>query len=175
MADKMNAAKSIRVLANLYRDMTDAADVLEQIGSIEQAQAESRSALNAIRADIEVAKADLAELNALGAKAKQIMLDEEEAHATSLTIKHAEIVKAAEEDAAEILKNAQDKAADMLAQSVTEKSRLSSEIAGLQRAIEAARAEITALATAREESEAEFDQLSRKLGELKAQAKAFIG
>lgn len=85
----------------------------------------------------------------------------------------AEIIRCAEEDAAELLKNAQDKAADLIAQSVVEKSRLSSEIAGLQRAIEAARAEIGMLQGAKEVAEEQFSEAKEKLDALLAQVKVF--
>lgn len=174
MATKFEAAKSIRILANLYRDMADAADALEQIGSVEQAVAESNGRLASVRGEIEQAEAKLVELKDAEAKQQAFMADAAQSHRELLEGNRAEIIKKAEEDAAEILKNAQDKAAEMVAQGSMEKARLSSEIGGIQRAIEAGKAELASIVEAKGAKEAELAEVQGKLDALKSKLRSFV-
>jgi F0F1-type ATP synthase membrane subunit b/b' len=75
MADKFTAAESIRRLANLYKDMSDAADALESIGKIEQITKEQNAQADAARKQADGAKADLALVKDEVAKAKQSAKD----------------------------------------------------------------------------------------------------
>lgn len=61
---KINHADAIRKLAIQYQAMVAAADALESIGSIEQATKEATNALTKARKDAEVAKGNLATVEA---------------------------------------------------------------------------------------------------------------
>lgn len=74
MSKKIQAAEAIEVLANQYRAMVEAAEMLKQIGSLDNATAEARKALEAAKDEAEAAKleADLAKADAKKAKAKVV-------------------------------------------------------------------------------------------------------
>lgn len=59
MASKSTVAESIKRLAILYKDMVEAADAIEQIGSIEQAVSEAKAARMAAEAERDSVIADL--------------------------------------------------------------------------------------------------------------------
>lgn len=58
MSGKIQCAKSIRNLASMFKDMVTAAEVLEQLGSVEQSCEEASTKLQAIRADVDAALAE---------------------------------------------------------------------------------------------------------------------
>jgi predicted nucleic acid-binding Zn-ribbon protein len=92
---KLNAAKSIRNLASLYRDMEAAAEALEQIGSLDQAAEEAKKAVT-------LAQAELANLNGKKDDARRKVTEAEE---------KAEAIKTqAEQQVAETLRAAQERA-----------------------------------------------------------------
>lgn len=56
MSEKINAAQDIRNLARLYQAMINAADMLESIGTYEQALQESKDALEKSSAELKIAQ-----------------------------------------------------------------------------------------------------------------------
>ena len=122
MAEKLAAAKAIRGLANLYRDMEAAAAALETIGSLEQAAeeakktvvaeqnkaVEARSELSAVLEQLQTAQAQVDTLrNQAVSEANSIV--EEGKHQARLKI------AAANEEAASIVAGANTEAGEILA------------------------------------------------------------
>lgn len=175
MADKFTAAESIRRLAVMYSSMIEAADALEAIGSIERVTEEQKKQADAATAEADKAKADLAkvkeQIKVQAAKGDALVADA----VLSAKIERDNIVKAAEETAANVLKKAQDESAEMIAKASTEKARLSSEIGGLQAAIEAGRSELVSLKAAKEAAEAATVDAEKKLDGIKGKLKALLG
>lgn len=174
MADKFTAAESIRRLAKQYEDMVAAADALEAIGKLEQVTAEAGKQADAARADAEAAKAELSKVK------EKIKADTIKAEGVAEQVKAAAINDAlavklgAQEEAAHIVKKAQDEGAVIIERAATEKAKLSSEIGGLQRAIEAARSELAMLAQDKEAAEAATADAVKKLDAAKAKVKALF-
>lgn len=174
MTDKMTCARSIRNLAALYRDMEAAAETLESLGSIEQAQKEADAALQKTRGEVERTAASLKALKVQEADQLASLKVALEALREKGEAKIASLLKDAEVDAAEILKRAQDKGAELVAQAVHEKARLSSELAGLQSAVDSVKVEIEVLGKAKEEAETQAQDAQAKLAALKTKLKAML-
>jgi chromosome segregation ATPase len=175
MSKYSDAATVIKKAAVKYEQMVSLAKVLEEIGSLEQVAKEQAVAADAARAEATKAKDDLAKakdkIKAADEKAAAV-LAEANAQAGALV---DEARKAAEVDAANILKKAHDEAALMVAQASTVKAQLSSEIGGLQRAVEAAKAELKHLTAAKEDAEKATADAERKLTVLREKIKALLG
>ena len=169
---KMDQARSIRNLANLYRDMVGAADALEQLGSLEQAQKEAQAQVDAGRAELGTLRSELEhsrdDLKAAKAQVKKLTEDGKAAAAVAA----GAITREAEVRAAEIVKAAQDKAAQITAEATIEKSRLSSEVAGLQSAAESLKTELQVLREAVDKIEAEKLAAEKRLADFKAKLAA---
>lgn len=70
MANKIQSADAIRRLAIQYQAMVEAADLLESIGSLEQASKEAEKAASAARENLKIAEEELASVKAETKKAK---------------------------------------------------------------------------------------------------------
>lgn len=70
MSKALEAADAIRRAAKQYESFVAAADILEQIGSLENAFGEGQKAVDAIRAEVEEAKTEIANLKANAVKVK---------------------------------------------------------------------------------------------------------
>jgi chromosome segregation ATPase len=170
-----DAATVIKKAAVKYEQMQALAKILDEIGSLEGVAKEQAAAAAAARAEADKAKDDLAKakdkIKAAEDKANAV-LTEANAAAGALV---AEAQKLAEVNAAEIAKKAQDQASLMIAQASTEKARLSSEIGGLQRAIEAAKAEIKSLHDAKDTLAKDAAEAQKKLDAIRAKLQAMLG
>lgn len=175
MSKFSDAATTIRKAAVKYEQMVGLAKILDEIGSLDQVAKECTTAAEAARADLAKAKDDLAKakdkIKAAEDRAAGVLV-EANAAAGALV---AEAQKLSEINAAEILKKAQDQAAEMIAQASTVKAQLSSEIGGLQRAIEAGKAELKHLTAAKEEAEKATADSEKKLATLREKIKALLG
>lgn len=175
MADLITAAEAIRRMAVQYKAIVEVADLLQEVGQLENAAKEARATYDAAQADLAKAKADLAKVKEQGKKAlddhaaKAVKMGDE-ALATAEGIKHE-----AEVGAAEILKKAQDEAAALVAQAATEKARMSSELGGLQKSIVDAQTELAALLKAREAAIKSADDAESKLDGIRGKLKALAG
>lgn len=117
MADKLQAAASIRNFANLYKQMGDAADALEAIGSIEQATAEANQALLSKRSELEEVTAQIADITSqrseAEAQARQTLNDAKAIAEGTVAAANAEaegVASAAAAQAENVLLGAKDKA-----------------------------------------------------------------
>lgn len=155
MASKSTAAESIRRLAVQYQQMVEAADLLDQIGSLENATKEAEKARADAVAEAEAAKADTAKAKDEAKKAKDkvaAIIAEAEGKALEIVqaaeIKGQEVVASAVARAdAAVSKAAVDVAdatagvASRVAELTTTKLRLEQDVASLQNAISAKQAE----------------------------------
>jgi chromosome segregation ATPase len=169
MTDKFTAAESIRRLAQQYAAMVEAADALEKVGKMEQTLAElkkeedrQRNENAALKGEATKAKKAVADADAKAIEIVANAVDQAEAMA-------ADVKRQAEETAAGIIKSAQDDASKTIADIATDKARLSSEIGGLQRAIEAARSELLMLQADGAKAEEDAKLAQAKLEKVQAQ------
>lgn len=138
MSAKINAAEQIRTFAGMFKPLVEAADLLQNIGSLEQATAEAEAGRKAANDDRDKAVADLQRVKADTAdavsqlaeraavenmRAKQVVEEAEE--------KAAMIVSAAEERAAGILKSGQDQASEALAKNAQQLSAMQAKLTEL--------------------------------------------
>lgn len=175
MANKYsNAADSIKRAAVQYKQMVEVADVLDQIGSLDDIVTDSKKAAEAARKEADKAKADLtkaeADLANVAREAKMIM-EAAKADANEVAKK---VKRDAEEEAAEVVKLAQDKASQMLAQAVTEKSRLQGKLGALQRSIESAKGEVAKLEFDRVQAESAAADAQKKLAAVQDKIRAML-
>ena len=175
MSKFSEAATTIRKAAVKYEQMVGLAAELERIGSLDGIAKDCAAQADAARADLAKAKDDLA-------KAKAKIKDAEDK--ASAVIVEANVMagatmdeakKLSEINAAEILKKAQDQAAEMVATASTVKAQLSSEIGGLQRAVEAAKDQLQHLTAAKTEAEKATADSEKKLSTLREKIKALLG
>ena len=96
--NKITAADSIRRLATQYQDMMAAADLLEEIGSLEQASKEAKAATHDANVDRASALAELAEAREAVAKAQADATDILQQAKFEADIKATDIKIAAEQD-----------------------------------------------------------------------------
>ena len=175
MSKFSDAATTIRKAAVKYEQMVALAAILDQIGSLDQVASECTTAADAARADLTKAKEDLAkakaQIKAAEDKAASVLV---EANAMIAETNKKAIIET-EREAAEILKKAQDRAAEMVATASTVKAQLSSEIGGLQRAVEAAKDQLAHLTAARDEAEKATADSEKKLSTLREKIKALLG
>lgn len=115
--NKLNAAKSIRNLANLYKDMAVAADVLEQLGSLDQATAEAKAAVATAQAELTSLRTQAVEagraLDEFKEKARHVtQAADQKARATESQAleKAAAITERAEVEAATLVEEAKNRA-----------------------------------------------------------------
>lgn len=175
MSDLFTAAENVRRFAKQFEGILAVADVLESLGKLDQIKAESEKGAAVARAEADKAKADLVKVKAQ-VKEQAEKGDALIKEAAAAAQKQAEdIQREAQMQAAETLKKAQDEAAAMIAKASTEKARLSSEIGGLQSAIESGRSELVSLKAAKDVAEAATADAEKKLDGIKGKLKALLG
>jgi DNA anti-recombination protein RmuC len=175
MSDKIQAADAIRASIRSYRQLAEYADMLEKVGSLENAEKEALAAANKARAE------------AAKQKAKA---DEYEALAKSIESNSVAITKAAQETASQIIQDAEEKAGAEIAKAkaraeviihnatavLTEKNRRLEEQADARTAalkdIEAACLE---LEQRRDDARQELEVLDGKLAATKAAIANLLG
>lgn len=157
MSDAMKAADDLKVLANRLRPLFDVADVLERIGSLEQAEREAGIRLQKTKDAEEEAKNVLDDRVRDLSKAEQKV---EEALEKSVQIENAaqtksdKIIEAADSRAIMIIRNATDQKKVLDAEIISKRGQLAQiqeaidakneELSNLKREIEAAREKIAA-------------------------------
>lgn len=175
MSSKSNAAESIRRLAVQYQQMVEAADLLDSIGSLEQAAAEAKKAAEAARADTAAARAEADKAKAEAKKSKEkvdkILSDadgEALAKVQEAEIKAQGIVADAKAKAEQITNKAAVDVADAtagvagrVAELTTMRLRLEQELAALQNDIDA--------------KKAEADDVEKRLAKAQAQVAKLLG
>lgn len=131
MTTKLNAAKSIRNLASLYRDMEAAAEALETIGSIDQATAEAknlteiaRAELNGVRNEVAAAREELAQAKKEATRRKdEALLEARNLRDEAQRAVEGKLV-AAETQANLVLAEAKDRAAGIIQEAEDKRTEL---------------------------------------------------
>lgn len=158
MADYASAVSSIRRLAMLYRDMEVAAEVLEKIGSGEQAVAEVTRALDKVRGELADTQDKVDEANA------QVVQAERAAD---------KVIAAANGVANEVIEKAKSEAEDILAEAKSEAEAVRGEVL---HAAEAERAELVdEIELHRGDLTSLDDEIASKRKELEAAVTALAG
>ena len=174
MSDLYTAAENIRRFAKQFEGIIAVAETLESIGKFEQITEEQKGQAAAAQAEADAAKAEVAKAKAAIAKAKEQATEVADAAIRAAETSAASIVRTAEESAAEIVKKAQDEGAKLIEKAATEKARMSSEIGGLQRAIEAARDELVMLNADKANAEAAAADAEKRLAAVKGKLKDLL-
>lgn len=135
MSAKIKCAENIRFLAKLFQDMTEAANILEEVGKGEQAVAECNAAVDVARkelatvtAQLEKAKADLK--GAIKSFDGEAVIRRELAEKSAEeTKKEADgIVALAKDKAAQIIASAQERAESVIGNANSGVQKLNDEI-----------------------------------------------
>lgn len=175
MTDKIQAAKSIRNLANLYRDMASAADALEQIGSLEQAATEAQRATEATRTELESLRAQQAQAatELAEAKAETKKLHEQAQTAVEETAQQATAAASAtlaqaEQQADALLARAEQEAADLVAAATEQVRAMQDNLAQLRDAYAKQNADNLA-------ARKELTELEGKLATVRGQLRELLG
>lgn len=152
MADLIQQADAIRNLAKLYKNMGDAADTLESIGTLDQALQERKSSLAVLDAQVDGIKA-----------AAQAKFDEANAALDSAKWDASSIIDTANVEAARILADASLKVASLHAEAT---SVIDAKTSTTQFQMDRLAAEVTARA---EKVKADTDAMQAKYDELAPQ------
>lgn len=160
-------AKSIRNLANLYRDMEAAAEALESLGSTELRAAEAELRTEKARAELAqmIERQDQArvELKALQDGARGIMQKAEESAKGTLeraTLEASARLASAEGKAADIVMQAKDVSKIML-------DEADAEFAAKRAVIDDLAKQCTELGAQRDEAQKQLDSVKRRLSDLR--------
>lgn len=152
MADLIQQADAIRTLAKLFKNMGDAADTLESIGTLDQALQERKASLAVLDAQVDGVKA-----------AAQAKLDEANAALDSAKWDASSIVDTANVEAARILADASLKVASLHAEAT---SAIEAKTSTAQFQTDRLAAEVTARA---EKVKADTDAMQAKYDEIAPQ------
>lgn len=150
MSNALKAASDIRKLAKLYESMADAADALDQIGSLEQAENEAQVRLDKINEELrhqralrEAAELETSDMLAVAqAKADQIMASAVDS-AAELQRQAQEMLAKSRAESALIVEASQQRAAELKQQADAAEDRVVSalaEVTELEKRAEKARA-----------------------------------
>ena len=175
MAQLQDTAGDLRRVANFLKGITAAADVIERIGSLENATAEAKAALAVAERDRDSALAELADAKAKGkaavasaqAKADKILADAEAAAKE----KEATILAEADSLVSSNLSMASQQAGEMVAKATAAAQTWEQTVADLMVKSQALAAETADLEAKRALAQAEFDKLTKALDALKAKFK----
>jgi chromosome segregation ATPase len=175
MSSKVQAAEAIEVLANQYRNMVEAAAMLKQIGSLENASKEAQKAAEAAKDEAEAAKleADLAKADAKKAKTKVTEMLTKAAEDANDALAAAQekadaIVAQANAKAAEIDQAAVDRLAGALADVNANRARIINEINNAQDRLDGLTIDIAA-------KTAEAEEAQKRLDKVQAQIAKYLG
>jgi predicted nucleic acid-binding Zn-ribbon protein len=166
--NKITAADSIRRLATQYQDMMAAADLLEEIGSLEQASKEAKAATHDANVDRASALAELAEAREAVAKAQADATDILQQAKFEADIKATDIKIAAEQEAATIRANAEREAAALLAPAQARLDKLAGQARDVENATAAAQNELGAIRARIALATEEADAAEKRLAEMRA-------
>lgn len=175
MTDKIAAAKAIRNLAVLYRDMEKAAEALEAIGTLDQAAEESRRATETARAEYNILQeqitASKAALQDAQTRAKAATEDADR-QGTNILCKARDgaaiVIAEAEAKARDITVNASESADEIIAAAEQKREALSAESRVLADSTNALTKEIIA-------KKEQLRALEAKVAGMKADVLAMLG
>lgn len=174
MSDLMTAADNVRRFAKQFEGILAVADVLEQLGKLDQVilaknveAAETIARADAAATEFAEVKKDTASLLADA----EIALTSARSRTEAIA---ADIKRAAEEDAAGILKAAQDSAAASLADAASNKAKLSSELEGLEKAIANAQADLVLVLAEKDEADKALATTQKKFDDLQTKLRALV-
>lgn len=173
MSDYTQAVEAIRRMAAMFQPMTDVANALEKIGSIEQAasEAELKRAValrehESVMDQLHIAKDGIKEARTNA----QTILDESRAEAARiLAAAHdeaASIVAAANADAESLHRDASDKAAAQISQVGAQLATMQAKYDSMQSDLEAISAEVTKLSEARDTAKAQYEAIRAQVAKL---------
>lgn len=175
MAQLQDTAGDLRRAANFFKGVIAAADVIERIGSLENATKEAQGACDMAVADRDKALAELADAKAKGAKAVKDakdkvegMLADAQAKADALVAESKAFV---EMNANDMITKAEAQAADVMAKAnaaVANAEQAHHDLSVKRTALATEVADLEAKAKA---AQAEYDKLTKALEKLKAQFK----
>lgn len=175
MSKKITAAETIEALANQYRAMVEAAEMLKQIGSLENAAAEATRAAEAARAERDAAVAEASEAKAASKKAKDqvvSILAKADADATETRNKAVSeregILAEAENHADELVRKARVEAGQELSGVTAKKASMTKDIETLQGKMDELVAGIAS-------KTAEVADLEKRLEKAQAQVAKLLG
>lgn len=175
MANKSTAAESIRRLATQYQQMVEAADMLDQIGSLENAAKEAEKATAAARAEADSAQADAAKAKADAKTAKDkvaaTMADAEE--------KALVIAQQAEIKAQELIADGKARAQQILTKASLDAANATVGIEGKVAELSATRASIEQslvdLQSQIDAKQVEAEELEKRLAKAQASIAKLLG
>lgn len=175
MASKSNAAEAIRRLATQYQQMVEAADMLDQIGSLENATKEAERAAAVARAEADAAQADAAKAKADAKTAKDkvaaVMSDAEElalAKVQEGDIKAQELIADAKARAQQVLTKASLDAANATVGIEGKVAELSATRASLEQSLVDLQGQIDA-------KQVEAEELEKRLAKAQASIAKLLG
>lgn len=175
MASKSNAAEAIRRLATQYQQMVEAADMLDQIGSLENAAKEAKAATEAARAEAEAARAETVKAKDEAKKAKDkvaaVMSDAEELALVKVQegeVKAQEMVADAKARAQQILNAAALDAANVTVGIEAKVAELSATRDALEHGVSELQAQIVT-------KQAEAEELEKRLAKAQASIAKILG
>jgi chromosome segregation ATPase len=173
MSSKVQAAEAIEALANQYKQMVEAAEMLKKIGSLENAAKEAQKACEAAKDEAEAAKleADLAKNDAKKAKGKVVeMLDKAIADANETVLqgkqKADQIVAEAESRATEINLAASERISSALADVNANRSKVLAEIADAKQLLEGLMLDIQSKTSEANEAQKKLDKVQAQITKL---------
>lgn len=175
MSKKITAAETIEALANQYRAMVEAADMLKQIGSLENAVVEAKKAIEAAAVERDAAQAEVAQAKADAKKAKEKTAEfyaSINATADEIRAKAAadveQMIAAAEVRADGIVAQAQQEAAAAMSGLADKKARLAKDVETLVAQVDQKSAELVARSV-------EVADLEKRLEKAQAQIAKLLG
>ncbi len=175
MTIKHDIAADLRRWARTFKAANEAADMIESIGSMEQATAEAQAALAVANRDRDSALAELADAKTKGkaavasaqAKADKILADAEAAARE----KEATMLAEADSLVSSNLSMASRQSAEMVAKATAAAQKWEQTVADLMVKSQALAAETADLEAKRALAQAEFDKLTKALDKIKSQFK----
>lgn len=159
MSNAMKAAEDIKQLARKFKPLFDAAEALEQIGSLEQAKRDAEIAKDKSYKEVELIKADI---QALGFDFEKAQVRVAEAGE-----KAEQVEKRAYEKAQIILGEAEKKASDIVYSAQKQVRVFEGEKASLEQEVKSAKLEVL-------EKKKELQSIIDQIAEMKSKIAAFV-
>lgn len=172
---KQETAAQLRKVANFLKGLTQAADDIEAIGSMEGATKEAQEARDLALAERDRAMAELADAKAKGkaaTKAAEVkvadMLAKAQADADALLV---DARAKAEADAEKTARDAKQHENEVVADAEAHASRVKINADALVEKVKSLTAEVSDMETKRAVAQADLDRLTKALDKIKAQFK----
>lgn len=175
MSKKITAAETIEALANQYRAMVEAAEMLKQIGSLENSLVEAQKAAAAARAERDAAQAEAAEAKDTAKKAKE----KTAAFLASINAEADELRAKGQADVLAMVATAEATADGVVAQAKVEAEALLSGVAAkkasMTKDVETLQGKMDELVTNITSKTAEVADLEKRLEKAQAQVAKLLG